>query len=150
MNEILKKIDEEIGFRRDNGYVAIDTESALFGIEWVRRLIICNKKSPTYEVLKFSHDLQVGIINRLEKANGDLSDRVVKAEGLMSDGVCGKDINVTTKGDAIRKSNDSLVEWYASRIELFCIGEDVRVNPLNKEKCLNFLNQKVVDHENTN
>ena len=62
----------------------------------------------------------------------------------------GKDINVTTKGDAIRKSNESLVEWYASRIELFCIGEDVRVNPLNKEKCLNFLNQKVVDHENTN
>ena len=47
--------------------------------------IYSEEKTPTYEQLKYSHDLQCGIINTLEKLNQDLSDRVMKVEGLMSE-----------------------------------------------------------------
>jgi hypothetical protein len=38
-----------------------------------------------YKTIKFAHDLQVDIINRLEKSNGEMADRIVKSEGLMSE-----------------------------------------------------------------
>lgn len=41
------------------------------------------KQEPTYETLKQAYDFQNDIIKRLEKSNKELSDRVVKAEGLM-------------------------------------------------------------------
>ena len=60
----------------------------------------------------------------------------------------GKDNNVLTIGDKIRESNESLVEWYANRVNLYVCGESVTVNPLNKEKCLNYLNQPYTDTTN--
>jgi hypothetical protein len=39
-----------------------------------------------YKSIKFAHDLQCDIISRLEKSNEELSDRIVKSEGLISEG----------------------------------------------------------------
>lgn len=38
-----------------------------------------------YKKIKFAHDLQADIIDRLEKSNGEIADRLVKSEGLISE-----------------------------------------------------------------
>lgn len=52
---------------------------------------------------------------------------------------------VKTKGDIIRESNESLAEWYAMKTDIYAIGEPITVNPLNKEKFLNYINQPQED-----
>jgi hypothetical protein len=39
-----------------------------------------------YKTIKYAFDLQMDVISRLEKTNGDYADRLVKSEGLISDG----------------------------------------------------------------
>jgi hypothetical protein len=55
-----------------------------------------------------------------------------------------------TIGHKIRENNESLVEWYADRVNIYVCGEPVIVNPLNKEKCLNYLSQPYTEQLKNN
>ncbi|MBU5331741.1 hypothetical protein KQI61_05990 [Anaerocolumna aminovalerica] len=39
-----------------------------------------------YKTIKFAHDLQENIIERLEKSNGEIADELINLKGLMSEG----------------------------------------------------------------
>jgi hypothetical protein len=38
-----------------------------------------------YKTIKFAHDLQEDVIQRLEKSNGEMADELVKLKGLISE-----------------------------------------------------------------
>lgn len=38
-----------------------------------------------YKIIKFAHDLQEDVIERLEKLNSEMADELVKLKGLMSE-----------------------------------------------------------------
>ena len=173
--EVLQKIDEEIF---QNAKIVSIGGTPFVSLGDVRRILretILSEqpKEPTYEQLKYAYDLQHDIIETLEKSNQDLSDRVVKAEGLMSEcqiiqanqktiPFCilpeGTYIRIDlahqakTKGDVIRESNESLAEFIHNRVDCrACIANRTSCSMCSMVDCcetwIDYLNQPVESEE---
>jgi hypothetical protein len=152
MNEILKKIEETIQKkawsisvmqkprydqgRHDMAYECLDT---------IKEIIQAEKKKPTYEQLKYANDLQIDIIKRLEKSNQDLSDRVVIAEGLVSQ----ETISEKTNFDVITETPAKMINYFfhLMRQTVENSGYEFEIEPDMVEKLIDYLSQKAESRE---
>ena len=116
MNEILKKIDEEIEReQKHGGHFVFDKGSVLFGMVKIREIIQAEQKE---------HD---GCKNCKyeEKTEDDYPCNICKSAYT-------DEYEIKTKGDVIRESNENLADY----VKTFTVLAD-------KQRILDYLNQPV-------